>query len=181
MAAPEDGTPDGSTVGGATVNDGSFAVPASSVSVRGRTVSYAAFGDPEGVPVVALHGTPGSRAFGAFLGAPARERGVRVLAPDRPGVGESERNRGRSVADAAGLVTGLLDALDVAAAGVLGFSGGGPHALACPARIPERVLGTALLASPSPPATDVPQDAMIRVTHALARHTRVGLSLAARL
>jgi pimeloyl-ACP methyl ester carboxylesterase len=206
MAAPEDDLSDDSTVGGSTVGDStvgdstvgdstvgdstvgdsrtggrSFAVPASSVSVRGRTVTYATFGDPEGVPVVALHGTPGSRAFGAFLDAPARERGVHVLVPDRPGVGGSERERDRSVADAAAFVAGFLDALDVEAAGVLGFSGGGPHALACPALIPERVHGTALLASPAPPTADVPQDAMIRVTHALARHSTLGLSLAARL
>jgi pimeloyl-ACP methyl ester carboxylesterase len=185
MAAPEDGTSDGSRAPDSppadAATDESFAVPASSVSVRGRPVTYAAFGDPDGVPVVALHGTPGSRAFGAFLDGPARERGVRVLAPDRPGVGGSARERGRTVADAAAFVAGFLDALDVTAAGVLGFSGGGPHALACPASIPGRVLGTALLGSPAPPAADVPQGAMIRVTHALARHTELGSSLAARL
>lgn len=171
MAASED----------ATAGVESFTVPAASVTVRGRTVSYATFGDPDGTPVVAFHGTPGSRAFGAFLDETARARGVRVLAPDRPGVGSSERVPERSVADAAAFAEGFLDALDVEAAGVLGFSGGGPHALACPALVPERVLGTALLASPAPPSADVPQDAMIRVTHALARHTSVGLSLAARL
>jgi pimeloyl-ACP methyl ester carboxylesterase len=144
-------------------------------------VAFASFGDPEGAPVVAFHGTPGSRAFGAFLDAPARERGVRVFTPDRPGFGGSEPWTERSVADAASLFTGVLDALDVDAAGVLGFSGGGPHALACPALVPERVHGTALLASPAPPDADVPQDAMIRATHALARHTVLGLSFACRL
>ncbi len=144
-------------------------------------MTVASFGDPEGVPVVALHGTPGSRAFGAFLDAPARDRGVRVLAPDRPGFGGSEPWSERSVADGASLFAGVLDAFDLAAAGVLGFSGGGPHALACPAVVPERVHGTALLASPAPPSADVPQEPMIRATHALARHTTLGLSLACRI
>ncbi|WP_323675144.1 alpha/beta fold hydrolase [Halorubellus sp. PRR65] len=161
--------------------DGAFSCPGERVTVDGRAVTFASFGDPDGTPVVALHGTPGSRAFGAFLDAPARERGVRVLAPDRPGVGGSARAPGRSVADGASFVAGFLDALDLDAAGVLGFSGGGPHALACPALVPERVHGTALLASPAPPSADVPQEPMIRATHALARHTTLGLSVACRL
>lgn len=160
---------------------GSFSCPTERVQVDGWTVAVASFGDPEGAPVVAFHGTPGSRAFGAFLDEAARERGVRVLAPDRPGVGGSERAPERSVADAASLFAGLLDALDLDAAGVLGFSGGGPHALACPALVPERVTGTALLSSPAPPSADVSQGAMIRATHALARHTSLGLSLACRV
>lgn len=160
---------------------GSFAGPTERVHVDGRAVTVASFGDPDGVPVVAFHGTPGSRAFGAFLDAPARERGVRVLAPDRPGYGGSERAPERSVADAASLYAGVLDALDVQAAGVLGFSGGGPHALACPALLPERVTGTALLATPAPPGADVSREAMIRATHALARHTDIGLSLGCRV
>lgn len=151
------------------------------VSVRGRTVSYATFGDPDGVPVVALHGLPGSRAFGALLHEPARERGVRVLALDRPGVGGSEPMPGRAVADTAELVAGFLDALGVDTAGVLGFSGGGPHALACPACIPERVSGTALLASPAPPNADVPEGPMVRVTNALARHSALGLGVLTRV
>ncbi|NHN42591.1 alpha/beta hydrolase [Halorubellus sp. JP-L1] len=155
--------------------------PAETVEVRGRTVTYASFGDPDGVPVVGFHGLPGSRAFGAFLDAPARERGVRVLVPDRPGVGGSEPWPERSVADSADLFSGFLDALDVDAAGVLGFSAGGPHALACTALVPERVRGTALLAGLAPPDADVPEATMARVMHGLARRTSVGLSLAARV
>ena len=172
-----------STAAGSThaPTTGSFSLPTERVLVDGRTVTVASFGDPDGVPVVALHGTPGSRAFGAFLDAPARDRGVRVLAPDRPGFGGSEPWAERSVADAASFVDGFLDALDLEAAGVLGFSGGGPHALACPALVPERVHGTALLASPAPPSADVPQEPMIRATHAIARHTTLGLSLACRI
>jgi len=170
-----------SSADAATTVDGPSSCPGEVVTVGGRRVTVASFGDPGGAPVVALHGTPGSRAFGAFLDAPARERGVRVLAADRPGVGGSERAPGRSVADAASLHAGVLDALDLSAAGVLGFSGGGPHALACPALVPERVTGTALLASPAPPSADVPRDATIRATHALARHTDLGLSLACRV
>lgn len=157
-----------------------FSIDAESVACGGARVTYATFGDPDGVPVVALHGMPGSRAFGAFFDEPARERGVRVYAPDRPGVGGSATRDDWRVADAGEFLASFLDAVDVDTAGVLGFSAGGPHALACAAQIPERLTGTALLASPAPPAAGVEQATMTRVMGGLARHTSLGLSLATR-
>jgi len=154
---------------------------AGSVDAAGRTVTYASYGDPDGDAVVALHGMPGSRAFGAVLDEPARERGVRVLAPDRPGVGGTSPAAEWRVGDAAGFVAGFLDAVDVDAAGVLGFSAGGPHALACADALADRVTGTALLAAPAPPGADVERATAPRLMGVLARHLPVGLSLAARL
>jgi len=151
-----------------------------SVEFGGGRVTYATFGDPDGVPVVALHGMPGSRAFGAFLDESARERGVRVYAPDRPGVGGSDPRERWRVAAAGEYVASFLDAVDVDNAGVVGFSAGGPHALACAAQLPERLTGTALLASPAPPGAGVEQSTMARVMGGLARHTSLGLSLATR-
>ena len=63
------------------------------LDIDGRRVAYATYGDPEGRPVVFCHGTPGSRLLARLLDAPATRRGVRVLAPDRPGVGESGRTQ----------------------------------------------------------------------------------------
>lgn len=154
---------------------------AETVDVDGRRVTYATYGDSDGRPVVALHGMPGSRAFGLFLDEPAAARGVRVLVPDRPGVGGTPPVEGWRVADAAGFVEGFLDAVDVDAAGVLGFSAGGPFALACADRLPERVAGAALVASPASPGAGVERATGPRVMGLLARNLPVGLSAAARV
>ncbi|ELZ38626.1 alpha/beta fold hydrolase [Halorubrum tebenquichense] len=117
----------------------------------GRTLSYATGGDPDGFPVVVHHGTPGSRLFGALLSAPATEAGVRLLVPDRPGYGRSSPPPSeRSPSDWAGDAAALLDAESVDRAGALGFSGGGPFALA--AATDDRVTRTALISTVVPPA-----------------------------
>ncbi|ELZ54591.1 MULTISPECIES: alpha/beta fold hydrolase [Halorubrum] len=117
----------------------------------GRTLSYATGGDPDGFPVVVHHGTPGSRLFGALLSAPATEAGVRILAPDRPGYGRSSPPPSEwSPSDWAGDAAGLLDAESVDRAGALGFSGGGPFALA--AGTDDRVTRVGLISSVVPPA-----------------------------
>ena len=51
----------------------------------GRQLGYAEYGDPRGIPLLALHGTPGSRFMFALGDAPARARGLRIIAPDRAG------------------------------------------------------------------------------------------------
>jgi pimeloyl-ACP methyl ester carboxylesterase len=89
---------------------------------------------------MSLHGTPGSR-----LGRWPNEElyaklGVCVVTHDRAGYGRSTRRRGRSVADEADDVSRLADVLEFERFGVSGGSGGGPHALACAALLPDRVL-----------------------------------------
>ncbi|EMA60496.1 alpha/beta hydrolase fold protein [Halorubrum distributum JCM 13561] len=117
----------------------------------GRTLSYASGGDPDGVPVVVHHGTPGSRLFGALLSGPAAEAGVRLLVPDRPGYGRSSPPAAEwSWEDWPADLGGLLDAESVERAGVLGFSGGGPFALA--AASDDRVARVGLVSSVVPPA-----------------------------
>ncbi|QWC19073.1 alpha/beta hydrolase [Halorubrum sp. 2020YC2] len=117
----------------------------------GRTLAYATAGDPDGRPVVVHHGTPGSRLFGALLSAPATAAGVRVLVPDRPGYGRSSPPPAEwSWGDWGDDVGELLDWESVDRAGVLGFSGGGPFALA--AADNDRVARTGLVSSVVPPA-----------------------------
>jgi len=98
----------------------------------GRIVGYYAFGDPQGTPVVALHGTPACGAGYAWADERARARGIRLLAPDRPGVGKSAPWRlGRApvVADYAPALAAFADALDLEQFSLLGYSGGAPYAL----------------------------------------------------
>ncbi|CQH47565.1 alpha/beta hydrolase fold protein [Halobacterium hubeiense] len=120
----------------------------------GRTLAYATYGDPDGAPVVFCHGTPGSRISGQLGADATAEAGVRVIAPDRPGFGASDRQPGRTFADWAGDVAALTDELGVEEYGVVGFSGGGPYALACAAHTPGRVSRCAVVSGVGPPGSE---------------------------
>jgi pimeloyl-ACP methyl ester carboxylesterase len=76
--------------------------------------------------------------------------GVRLISYDRPGYGGSSRAPGRSVADAATDVETIADDLGIEEFSVVGRSGGGPHALACAALLPDRVRRTAVLVGLAP-------------------------------
>jgi pimeloyl-ACP methyl ester carboxylesterase len=96
------------------------------------------------------NGTPSSGLpYGPDLEACAA-RGVRWVSWSRPGYGDSTRQPGRSVADVVADARAILDQLGVDRAYFAGWSGGGPHALACAALMPERVIATALTASVAP-------------------------------
>lgn len=96
-------------------------------------------GDLSGVPVVLLHGTPGCRLDHHPNEEMVRSLGVRLVTYDRPGYGGSERHRGRRVVECASDVLAIADALGLRRFAAWGVSGGGPHALAVGARLPDRV------------------------------------------
>jgi len=113
----------------------------------GRKLAYAEFGKPDGFPVLYFHGTPSSRLEPLVFGDEAFSRlGLRLLAPDRPGMGASDFQRGRGFSDWPADLTSLANALDLETFSVLGNSGGGGYAAVCAARIPER-LHTAVIVS----------------------------------
>jgi pimeloyl-ACP methyl ester carboxylesterase len=106
----------------------------------GRTVAAAEWGDPNGIPLFALHGTPGGR-IGFWLDPTIYARhGLRRITVDRPGYGESTRQPGRIVAHIVPDIVAIADELGIGSFAVTGGSGGGPHALACAALLPDRVL-----------------------------------------
>jgi pimeloyl-ACP methyl ester carboxylesterase len=109
-------------------------------SSDGREVAFAVWGDPAGFPVLALHGTPGCRLQRWPDENLYRSLGVCVVTHDRAGYGRSSRRRGRSVVDEVDDVRLIADELGFERFGVTGGSGGGPHALACAARLPDRVV-----------------------------------------
>jgi pimeloyl-ACP methyl ester carboxylesterase len=124
------------------------------VTAGGRELNVVEAGDPSGAAIVVHHGTPGSRLlFGPWI-EDAERRGIRLIGYERPGYGGSTRQPGRNVADAASDVAAIADALEIGRLAVWGGSGGGPHALACAALLPERVAAAATLASVAPYPAD---------------------------
>jgi pimeloyl-ACP methyl ester carboxylesterase len=116
----------------------------------GRTLRVYEDGDPGGRPVLHQHGSPECGDLFDVWVADARERGIRLLGYDRPGYGGSTRHPGRSVADAAGDVAAIADALGIDRLATWGDSGGGPHTLACAALLGDRVVAAASLAGVTP-------------------------------
>ena len=116
----------------------------------GRTLAVREAGDPAGVPVLFHNGTPGSSLMYEPHVRDAEAKGIRLLSYDRPGYGGSTRNPGRNVADCAADVEAVCDALGIGRFCVWGISGGGPHALACAALLPDRCVAAAALAPVAP-------------------------------
>ncbi|ORV51493.1 hydrolase [Mycobacterium florentinum] len=116
----------------------------------GRRMSYAEYGDPNGFPVLNAHGGLACRVD-VSAGAPiANECGVRLISPDRPGVGRSDPHPGRTILDWARDVAELLDGLDVARFAVMGWSLGGQYAAAVSYALPQRVIRAAIIAGALP-------------------------------
>jgi len=97
----------------------------------GRLIAFDDIGPRSGFPVFLLHGMPGSRSGPRLRGIALHRLGVRLITYDRPGYGDSPRFQGRNVADAAQDVLAIKEKLGIEKFGVVGRSGGGPHALAC--------------------------------------------------
>lgn len=111
----------------------------------GRTLACLELGDPAGLPVLYFHGYPGSRLEARVAAASAARLGVRLLALDRPGFGQSTFQTGRSIAGWASDVAALADRLELRRFSIIGVSGGGPYALACAALLPDRLARVALV------------------------------------
>lgn len=120
----------------------------------GRDLQVLEAGDLDGFPIFVHHGTPGCRLLYPGTVEDAAARGIRLLSHDRPGYGRSMRHRRRRVVDVAGDVRAICDELGIERFGSWGFSGGGPHALACGARLEDRCVAVASLAAIGPYGAD---------------------------
>ncbi len=116
----------------------------------GRSLEVLVEGPGDGSTVLFHSGTPSAAATFPLLSREASQRGLHLVTYSRPGYGESTPQPRRSVADAAADVTCILDSLGVAEFVTLGWSGGGPHALACGALLPHRCRAVAVLAGIAP-------------------------------
>jgi pimeloyl-ACP methyl ester carboxylesterase len=116
----------------------------------GRTLCIIEAGPPDGIPVLVHGGTPNSRLLYDGWIEDAQARGIRLISYDRPGCGGSTAHPGRTVASAADDVAAIAKELTVSRLLVWGISGGGPHALACAALLPDLVVAAVALAPPAP-------------------------------
>lgn len=116
----------------------------------GRVLKVLEDGDRMGRPVLVHNGMPNSRLLFARDVRSAQRLGIRLISYDRPGYGGSTRRPGRSVADCAEDVRAIARALEIDRLGVWGISGGGPHAIACAAVLPDLVMSVGVLASVAP-------------------------------
>ena len=115
----------------------------------GRSLDLDVSGPEDGIPLVFHHGSPGSlNQFRAIQRA--AQRGLRLVTFSRPGYGASTRQPGRRVVDAVADVAAVLAHLGTPRCLVAGWSGGGPHALATGARLPEQVAGILCIAGVAP-------------------------------
>jgi pimeloyl-ACP methyl ester carboxylesterase len=120
------------------------------VTADGRHLRIEEAGDPRGVSVLMHHGTPGCGHIYGRHSANALERGIRLIGYDRPGYFGSTAQPGRSVADCAADVRAIAGKLGITRLGIWGISGGGPHALACAALLPDLAVAVVSLASLAP-------------------------------
>ena len=112
-------------------------------------------GPETGTPLVYHFGTPGAGGptFAPIVDTLA-ERGLRYVTFSRPGYGSSTRLPGRDVVAVVDDTAAVLDAIGAERCHVIGWSGGGPHALACATRMPERVINVATIGSVAPYAAE---------------------------
>jgi pimeloyl-ACP methyl ester carboxylesterase len=116
----------------------------------GRQLGYAEYGDRAGRPLIALHGTPGSRLMLRVADEQARRLGIHLIAPDRPGFGLSDPKPGRRLLDWPDDLAELADALGIGRFALVGISGGGPYAGACARRLPVRLASVGIVSGLGP-------------------------------
>ncbi len=116
----------------------------------GRMLEVELSGPDQGLPLIFHNGTPMAGRMLEPMVARGAERDVRHIAYSRPGYCGSERDPGRTVADCVADVAAIADQLGVERFLTVGWSGGGPHALACAALLPERTIAAATLAGVAP-------------------------------
>jgi pimeloyl-ACP methyl ester carboxylesterase len=116
----------------------------------GRTLEAVSEGDEGGTLLIFHHGSPGAAVPFEPFDRAAADRGIRLVTMSRAGFGGSSRQPGRTVASAAADAAALADHLEVRRFLTVGWSGGGPHALACAALLPERVSAAGTIAGVAP-------------------------------
>jgi pimeloyl-ACP methyl ester carboxylesterase len=127
----------------------------------GAVVAFEEYGDANGVPLIFCHGWPSSRTMARLTDEPARELGIRIISPDRPGISGSSLQPDRKLSDWPRVVERIVGHLGVCEFRVLAISGGAPYAYATAIAMPERVQGIAIVAGAPPMAELVDAEGLL--------------------
>ncbi len=132
----------------------------------GRLLGYAEFGVPSGRPMLWFHGTPGAKEqIHPETRELARAHEIRLVAVERPGIGESTAHLYGAVIEFARDIEVLADALGIDRFSAVGLSGGGPYVLACAHELPERITAGAVLGGAAPSVgPDAPPGGAVSLT-----------------
>ena len=137
----------------------------------GSVIAVEVAGEQGAAPVLLCHGLADSRLSARLFSQAARELGLCIVAPDRPGVGGTDSRRLGRLADWVADAALVLDAVAAEPVAVLGISAGGPFAAACAARVPGRVRSLTLVCPLGPPGWPTREMAPgERLSLAVARH-----------
>jgi pimeloyl-ACP methyl ester carboxylesterase len=129
-----------------------------------RHLAYMEYGDSEGAPVLFCHGWPSSCTMAELTDAAARELGIRIISPDRPGISGSTPPVDRKLLDWPPIVAQLADQLALTDFRVLGISGGAPYAFATAWSLPARVRAIAVV-SGAPPIMELEEQSGLLPLH----------------
>src|SRR5437870_4930393 len=116
----------------------------------GTVVAFEEYGDATGVPVIFCHGWPSSRTMAQLADEPARELGIRMVSPDRPGISGSSLQPNRKLSDWPRVIERIVDHLAISEFRMLAISGGAPYAYAAAVAMPERVRAIAVASGAIP-------------------------------
>lgn len=115
----------------------------------GRKLGFATYGDPEGYPVLAFHGTPGSRLWFEKEDPVSEKLGVKLITTDRPGYGNSDIHQERKLLDYPNDIAFLLKKLKINQCSVIGISGGSIFSAACAFALSSKIYKAGLIAGVS--------------------------------
>jgi pimeloyl-ACP methyl ester carboxylesterase len=116
----------------------------------GRTLGWAQYGAIDGKPLLYFHGGVSSRLDIEFANSHCQENNIRLIAPDRPGIGISSPQPKRSLLDWTSDVEHLLNHLNIESLPLLGWSLAGPYVWACAYKLPQRFTKISTVGGASP-------------------------------
>ena len=130
---------------------------------NGAVIAFEQYGDASGVPVIFCHGWPSSRTMARLTDEAARDLGIRIISPDRPGISGSSLQTNRKLSDWPQVVERLTDHLGIGEFRMLAISGGAPYAYATARAMPERVRAIAIISGAVPIVDLVDHQGLLRL------------------
>src|SRR5438094_6450790 len=116
----------------------------------GAVIAFEEYGNANGEPVIFCHGWPSSRTMARLTDEPARDLGVRIISPDRPGISGSSLYCDHKLTDWLSVVERIVEHLGVREFRMLAISGGAPYAYATAVAMPQRVRAIAIVGGAPP-------------------------------